>query len=168
MADLTSNVDCPYSLLFMTNAFSGDPYRTFLCARVETAEDGIFDTIFSVPPPKVEFATTVKQRAVVEYHGDDSGKGTWKCSKDASAISCPHIVQARHSLQQHIQCNIEAYDEEAGTGELEYQGTKYLFEEYSKTNLYMLFPKNRYQFANQMLQASLSPFSQFLPLNGRE
>ncbi|KAF9471709.1 hypothetical protein BDN70DRAFT_779241, partial [Pholiota conissans] len=100
-----------------------DPYRTFLCAQFETAQDGIFDTIFSVPPPRAEYATTIKQRAIVEHHGDDNGKGTWKCSKDLTATSCPHIVQARHSLQQHIQCNLDAHDDDAGTGSLEYQAS---------------------------------------------
>lgn len=102
--------------------------RTFLCAREETAEDGIYKTVFSVPPPRADLSTTIKQRAVVQHRGDASGKGTWQCSKDLTATSCPHIVHARHPLQQHIKHDMDAYDEEAGLGKILYQGTRHLCE----------------------------------------
>lgn len=95
-------------------------YRTFLCARYDTVQDEIYDTIFSVGPLQTEFSTTIKQRAIVEHHGNDKGQGTWRCSREPTATSCPHIVQARHSLQWHIQCDIDALDEDAGSGDLEY------------------------------------------------
>ncbi|KAF8169095.1 hypothetical protein BJ912DRAFT_1034702 [Pholiota molesta] len=94
--------------------------QTFLCSRYEGVRDGIYISTFSVPPPPGR-VSTIKQRAVVTHSGDDSGKGTWNCSIDISATSCSHIVLARHSLKQHIECDPDAFDDEAGTGELQYR-----------------------------------------------
>ena len=106
----------------------GSIYHTFLCAHEKTAEDGTYETVFSVPLPRSDLSTTIKQRAVVQHRGDASGKGTWQCSKDLMAMSCPHIVQARHSLQQHMKCDVDAYDEGAGLGEILYQGTRHRYK----------------------------------------
>lgn len=64
--------------------------------------------MFSVPSG-TRFPT-LKNRAVVEHIGDDTGNGKWKCNRDAAAISCSHIISARHCLQQHVQGNWNAQD----------------------------------------------------------
>ena len=56
----------------------------------------------------------MKNRAIVEHRGGDSGIGSWKCNKDSGAILCPHIVAARHSLQKYIKADWEALDESIG------------------------------------------------------
>ncbi|KAF9476550.1 hypothetical protein BDN70DRAFT_812128 [Pholiota conissans] len=95
--------------------------QTFMCSRYEDVRDGVYICTFSVPPPPGRSSSTIKQRSVVTYYGDDSGKGTWSCSIDVSAISCSHIVLARHSLRQHIKADPDAHDSDAGSGDLEYR-----------------------------------------------
>lgn len=83
--------------------------RTFLFYRYEEVSEGSYQNLFSVPS-QTRFPN-LKNRAVVEHRGVDSGSGSWKCSKDSGAISCPHIIAARHSLQQHLKGDWNARDE---------------------------------------------------------
>lgn len=59
---------------------------------------------------------TLKNRAVVEHIGEDSGMGQWKCNRDTAAISCGHIVSARHCLQRHVTGDWNAMDSTLGEG----------------------------------------------------
>lgn len=95
--------------LFLTLADAEDEEnRAFLFIRNESSVQGIFHNVFSVPSG-TRFPT-LKNRAVVEYIGEDSGMGQWKCNRDGGAISCIHIISARHCLQQHVKGDWNAED----------------------------------------------------------
>ncbi|EAU90057.2 hypothetical protein CC1G_08330 [Coprinopsis cinerea okayama7 len=47
---------------------------------------------------------TVRNRAIVQFEGLDTGVGRWSCSKDISASNCAHINSARQLLQ-HTQAS---------------------------------------------------------------
>uniref|UniRef100_A0A8H8CF18 HMG domain-containing protein n=1 Tax=Psilocybe cubensis TaxID=181762 RepID=A0A8H8CF18_PSICU len=83
--------------------------RAFLFYRNEGVMDNFYTNIFSIPT-STRFPT-IKNRSIVEHYGDDSGNGTWKCSRDQGATSCSHIVQARHALQKYIHGDWNAQDE---------------------------------------------------------
>ncbi|KAJ3506795.1 hypothetical protein NLJ89_g6667 [Agrocybe chaxingu] len=67
---------------------------------MEDTTDGVFINLFSIPARNQH--ALLKNRAVVEHCGRDTGEGQWKCSIDRSSSSCAHIRLARHSLQQHL------------------------------------------------------------------
>ncbi|KAH9478296.1 hypothetical protein JR316_0008749 [Psilocybe cubensis] len=96
---------------------------TFLFSRHESIKDGQYMNYFSTP--SFTRFSTIKNRAVVEHQGDDTGAGVWKCNKDSGASSCSHIVSARHTLQQYLTGNCDAQDDNVGkdgdTG-LQYNG----------------------------------------------
>ncbi|KDR65237.1 hypothetical protein GALMADRAFT_50349, partial [Galerina marginata CBS 339.88] len=83
--------------------------KTFLFSRnVECYEPLTIHNVFSVPSPGV--LESIKNRAVVEHFGDDTGSGVWRCSKDPNIRNCRHILFARDSLQQHVQMDHLATD----------------------------------------------------------
>lgn len=94
-----------------------DDKRAFLFYRNEDVSEEFYLNYFSVPS-HTRFPN-IKNRAVVEYRGDDTGIGTWKCTKDAGATSCPHIVTARHSLQQYMKGDWNARDEAIAEDEVD-------------------------------------------------
>ncbi|PPQ87257.1 hypothetical protein CVT26_015205, partial [Gymnopilus dilepis] len=98
--------------LTLPQGIPGDDDRAFLFYRCEDVKDDQYHNLFSVPS-QTRFSN-MKNRAIVEHRGDDSGTGTWKCNKDSGAILCPHIVAARHSLQKYIRSDWEALDETLG------------------------------------------------------
>ena len=90
-------------------------------SRYEEAIADSYVTRFSVPT-NANFKT-LKNRAVVEHNGPNSGEGLWKCSLDQHATSCSHIKAARKSLQQHVHADIHAEDPNGQDGALKYPGT---------------------------------------------
>lgn len=58
---------------------------------------------------------TAKGRAFVKYEGEDSGVGTWSCSKDRMNACC-HITSAREQLSTllKIEMNISAEEGDIG------------------------------------------------------
>ncbi|PPQ69415.1 hypothetical protein CVT26_002453 [Gymnopilus dilepis] len=83
--------------------------KTVLFSRnVLQFEPSIYHNVFSVKGSGL--FTSVKARAIVEHCGEDSGIGTWKCSRDPNQNNCCHISAARDSLQQHIQLDLSAKD----------------------------------------------------------
>ncbi|KDR73877.1 hypothetical protein GALMADRAFT_45477, partial [Galerina marginata CBS 339.88] len=75
-------------------------------SRYET-EDGVYRNLLSVP---TRSNPTIKNRAVVEYIGANDGSGIWKCNRDPNLVNCPHVTDARHSFQKHIQLDLGASD----------------------------------------------------------
>ena len=57
-----------------------------------------------------EGQTSVKNRAVVTYSGDDTGSGKWMCQKDRGSV-CGHITKARHGLRKLVRADPDARDE---------------------------------------------------------
>ncbi|PPR05142.1 hypothetical protein CVT26_012228 [Gymnopilus dilepis] len=105
----------PISRTFFTKALQVDDNRCFLFYRCEEASGDSHQNLFSVPS-QTRFSN-VKHRAVVEHRGDDTGEGRWKCNRDPGATSCPHIVAARHSLQQHLKGDWNARDDGVREGQ---------------------------------------------------
>ncbi|KAF9552825.1 hypothetical protein CPC08DRAFT_646420 [Agrocybe pediades] len=60
----------------------------FLITRAQTAEDGIYQNIFSIPHNNLP---TIKNRAIVTFTGSDDGVGTWSCTRDRSTMNCYHV-----------------------------------------------------------------------------
>ncbi|KAF9531644.1 hypothetical protein CPB83DRAFT_761155 [Crepidotus variabilis] len=85
---------------------------TFLFSRVE---DSLFGDTFTNHFSVVNHSgyNNVKNRVVVEHHGDNNGGGTWTCPKEPSASSCEHILRARNTLQQLLTCDPSAKDPSA-------------------------------------------------------
>lgn len=59
---------------------------------------------------------TAKGRAFVKYEGEDSGHGTWSCSKDRMNTCC-HIASAREQLSALLNIEMNASAEEGEVGE---------------------------------------------------
>ncbi|KAH9480806.1 hypothetical protein JR316_0007406 [Psilocybe cubensis] len=95
--------------LLSDRQFNDNENLTFLFSRGESIIDGHFYNIFSTPSGTRY--PTIKNRAIVEHLGEDSGTGTWKCNRDLGAVLCTHIALARHALQQYLQGDCEARDE---------------------------------------------------------
>ncbi|KAF8203233.1 hypothetical protein BJ912DRAFT_1102840 [Pholiota molesta] len=98
---------------------SGENDRTFMFSRYEEALADSYVSKFSVPTSGATFKT-LKNRAIVEHNGLVSGEGFWKCSLDQHATNCSHINAARKSLQQHVQRNINAEDQNGHDESLRY------------------------------------------------
>lgn len=94
-----------------------DDLPTVLFSRTEHHEEHTFINLFSILAQGSH--PTVKNRVVVEHTGNDDGDGEWKCLKDTTALSCVHIVDARHTLQKYLQCNPNATDPNAHHGTLQ-------------------------------------------------
>lgn len=90
-------------------------------SRYEEALADSYVSKFSVPTYGATFKT-LKNRAIVEHSGPDSGEGSWKCSLDQYATNCAHINAARKSLQQHVQRSLNAEDQNGGDNSLRYPG----------------------------------------------
>ena len=76
----------------------------------QNLDDEKFSNLFSVV-----FAaqSSVKNRTIVSYSGDDTGLGDWFCHRDR-ARACGHITKARHGLQRLILADPTARDAAAG------------------------------------------------------
>lgn len=101
---------------------------TFLFSRNKSIVDGQYQNFFSTP--SFTRFPTIKNCAVVEHLGNDSGAGTWKCNRDNGAALCAHIVSAHHTLQQYLQGDCEAQDKTVGKndgGATQYNGQWYPF-----------------------------------------
>jgi hypothetical protein len=73
-------------------------------------DDEKFSNLFSVV-----FAaqSSVKNRTIVFYSGDDTGLGEWFCRRDRTG-ACGHITKACHGLQQLILADPTARDAAVG------------------------------------------------------
>jgi hypothetical protein len=90
------------------SASSGDTDEVILFSRQSTVEDMYFNH-FSIV---LGVQTSVKNRVIVSYSGDDTGSGKWVCQKDRGNMSgCGHITRARHGLQKLVQADPQARDE---------------------------------------------------------
>ena len=78
----------------------------------QNLDDEKFSNVFSVV-----FAnqSSVKNRTIVSYCGDDTGLGEWFCQRDRTR-TCGHITKARHGLQRLILVDPTAQDAAAGAG----------------------------------------------------
>ena len=65
-----------------------------------------FTNLFSVPSPNQQ---SLRSRVIITHVGQDSGSGTWFCSKDQT-VYCPHVTTARHFFQQVIRTDPAAQD----------------------------------------------------------
>ena len=73
--------------------------QVFLFSRIlEQYEPMTCRNILSVPGPTTNLS--IKNRAIVQYIGDDAGKGTWKCSKDSGFATCAHVDEAEKRLSE--------------------------------------------------------------------
>ena len=80
-----------------------------------------FHNIFTVPSGGS--FQSIKTRAIVEHHGDDSGAGRWTCSKDPRMPNCVHIHKARDTLQKYVLSDSRATDPKASTKSLIYNNS---------------------------------------------
>jgi hypothetical protein len=78
-----------------------------LFSRQLAEDNGIFQNSFSVSLPG---QNSVKARAIVLHHGDDTGTGVWTCLKDSNS-QCAHITRARHQLQKLVKVDPTARDD---------------------------------------------------------
>ena len=72
-----------------------------LFSRLPHDVNDIFTNIFSVPSPNQR---SLRSRVIVTHVGQDSGSGTWRCSKD-SPSNCLHITTACDFLRKIIQAD---------------------------------------------------------------
>jgi hypothetical protein len=86
-----------------------DDDNVILFSRQPAEYDGKFNNHFSVTFPG---QMSAKGRVIVEHLGENSGVGTWTCSKDRGS-SCGHITSARHHLQKLLHADPEARDHRA-------------------------------------------------------
>lgn len=59
---------------------------------------------------------TAKGRAFIKYEGEDTGVGTWSCSKDKTS-ACNHIAAAREQLGALLKIEMNALAEEGEMSE---------------------------------------------------
>jgi hypothetical protein len=75
-----------------------------LFSRQRCIDDKTFLNHFSVPT--LRECRLLNSRVVVRHEGDDSGHGTWTCSKEPSTINCAHVVHCQNTLQQLVNCEL--------------------------------------------------------------
>lgn len=78
-----------------TYLLAGNPEAPCILFSRQPLEGRIYINHFSISSGR----RTAKSRVIVVQEGDDSGRGLWKCSKDAGA-QCGHITKSKQHLAQ--------------------------------------------------------------------
>ena len=78
-----------------------------LISRLSNDNLDTFTNLFSVSSPNQQ---SLRSRVFMTHIGQDSGSGTWHCSKDPT-INCPHVTAARKFLKKIIQTDHAAQDD---------------------------------------------------------
>lgn len=142
--------------------------KPVLFSRQQDMNETTYLNHFSVPPLGARDQVSAKSRAFVSFLGQDTGIGTWSCTKDPSALNCPHITTARHLLQQLVKRDPLAQDARANEGPEVWKSgttTAALLCTVSNVILMRYQPRN---LAGQFEGRRLSPISQSLLLFGHE
>ncbi|KAJ6611690.1 hypothetical protein B0H10DRAFT_1918580 [Mycena sp. CBHHK59/15] len=98
--------------LFPISAEFTSAADTVLFSRQEL-EDGTYINHFSTNSPNTRALTG---RVIITYTGEDTGTGSWSCSKDSNSSSCAHINQCRNMLQKLVRVDPSAKDHGIGDG----------------------------------------------------